>query len=163
MQAVLQLIFRGLAHQDNLAGEMQVLAGHLVIEVHSDVLVADFYHRAGHHAAVGVHHRNHVAFKEQFLCQAVALHKDVLGEVDYGAGVVLAITLGGSETEVEFVAHLLAGDVLFELGQQIACAKDEFQRAGFIATVCNFAIYLEFVYQMYYFVLSNFHKLSFIY
>ena len=109
VQAFGQFLLCGVADCEDLAGEIEGLAGHGVIEVHHDAVVLDFMYLAVHYAALLVHHRYHVAdCQETFLDLALYL-KDVLGQLDYHVGVVLAVAFGGSEGELKGVTGLLAG------------------------------------------------------
>ena len=157
VQAFLEFLLGGVADGEDLAGEIEGLAGHGVIEVHHDAVVLDFMYLAVHYAALLVHHRYHVAdCQETFLDLALYL-KDVLGQLDYHVGVVLAVAFGGSEGELKGVTGLLAGYVLLELGQEISHAEDEVEGTVFCGLVGYLAVHCEGVGKCYYFLFTDFH------
>ena len=49
--AFLELFLSGLADSDDLTGEVQGLAGHGVVEIHSDLIVSHFMYDAVDHLA----------------------------------------------------------------------------------------------------------------
>lgn len=117
VQAFGQFLLGGVADCEDLACEVEGLAGHGMVEVHHDAVVLDFMDFAVHYAALLVHHRYHVADCEETFLNLSVHFEDVLGQLDYHVGVVLAVAFGRSEGELKCVTGLLAGYVLLELGQ----------------------------------------------
>ena len=103
--------------------------------------------------------RDHVADGEETFLDLAVYFEDVLGKLDYQLGVVLAVAFCGSEGELEAVTGLLAGDILLELGQEIAHAEDEVERTVFCGLVGHLAVHGEGVGECYYFLVTDFHCL----
>ena len=60
--AFLELFLSGLADGDDLTGEVQGLAGHRVVEIHSDRIVSHFMDDAVDNLAGIAHHGNHPSY-----------------------------------------------------------------------------------------------------
>ena len=151
-----ELLVRGFANRENLTGEVKRLAGQLVVEIHLDLLVVDLEHAAGNHAAVVGHHRDGGAHADALVNLAVAL-EHTAGEVEHGAGGIDAIALLGGEDEIKGVADFLVEDIGLELGQQVAHAKDKFQRMFSVGAVADGALHIQHIGEGDYFVVINFH------
>ena len=112
---------------------------------------------AVHYTALLVHHGDHVAHGEEAFLDLSVHFEDVLGQLDYHVGVVLAVAFGGSEGELKGVTGLLAGYVLLELGQEISHAEDEVEGTVFCGLVGHLAVHCEGVGKCYYFLFTDFH------
>ena len=116
--ACAEVFIGGLAHIEDLAREMEVLARHVVVEVHLHVIVANLADDTGNRATVGgLHHQLGADFHH--VHQHIVLHEHVLVEVHHIGLIALAVTLFWGQVEGIMVARLLAHQVLLELGQQL--------------------------------------------
>ena len=107
-----------LAHVENFSREMEVLARHIVVEVHLHVLVANLADDASNRATVGgLHHQLGTDFHH--VHQHIVLHEHVLVEVHDVALIALAVALFRGQVESVLVAGFLAHQVFLELGQQL--------------------------------------------
>ena len=111
-----KVLVGGLTHVEDLAREMEVLARHVVVEVHLHVLVANLADDTGNRTTVGgLHHQLGADFHH--VHQHVVLHEHILVEVHNVVLVTLTVTLFRGQVEGIMVARLLAHEVLLELGQ----------------------------------------------
>jgi len=113
---VFEIIVSGLAHIENLARKMEMLARHVVVEVHFHVLVANLTNDASNRATIrSLHHELGTDFHH--VHQHVVLHEHVLIEVHHIGLVTLTVALFRGQMEGVLVAGFLAHQVLLELGQ----------------------------------------------
>ena len=126
---------------------MEFLSGQVVVEIHLHAVGRHFDHLAGNHSARLVHHGNHLAGDEQLLLYLAVDFEYVLGQVDHRLIVVYPVAFLGREDEFERVSHLLAEEILLELGQQISESVDELEGILFRGTVFHFAVYEQGVAQ----------------
>ena len=155
----LQVLGRYVAHRNDLDVEVERLAGHRVVEVHLDVLVADLLDRAHHAVALGVAHRHLAADEEDILGELAVHHEDVLRQIDDRLGDQLAVAVLGLQRERDLLAGLLALDGLLELREQHARAEDEFQGLSRTRLVRDLSIDGELVVHADHLVLFYFHAM----
>lgn len=155
-----ELLVSSFADGDDGAGEVERLAGEFVVEVHLDLLGADFQHATGNHAAVVGHHRDGGSLGDARIHLAVGLEHRA-GQVDHGAGGIDAVALLGGEDEVEGFADFLAEDSGFKLGQEIAHTKNKLKGFVGIGAVALGTFDLQYIREGDYFVVGDFHIIQF--
>src|SRR5690606_23205087 len=106
---------------DLLHVEVQVLAGHRVVEVHVDHAHADLLHGHRARAEVGLQHDLHARGQLRI---AEVLLRDALGQ----AVATLAIGLGGRDVDAEALAGLLVHHRLLQAGDDVAVADQDRDR-----------------------------------
>ena len=114
-------------HVDDFAGEVQGFARERMVEVHHDHVVFDLEDRAVHAVAVGVHHRDGVALLNHFGVELAIDFEDMLRQVEDVLFVVLAVSVGRRDAEVELLSRLKTHQFLFEGGNHHPGAVDELQ------------------------------------
>ena len=114
-------------HVDDFAGEVQGFARERMVEVHHDHVFFDLEDRAVHAVAVGVHHRDGVALLYHFGVELAIDFEDMLRQVEDVLFVVLAVSVGRRDAEVELLSRLKTHQFLFEGGNHHPGAVDELQ------------------------------------
>src|SRR5690606_5893779 len=119
--AVLDLGLLGFAHLDDLDVEVQVLAGHGMVEVDIDHAHADLLHGHRARAEIGVEH--HLLARCQLL-RAEMLLGHALGQ----AIATLAVGFGGRHVDAEALAGLAPVHRLLQAGNDVAVPDQDRQR-----------------------------------
>ena len=141
--AVVEVLVSGLAHVEDFAREMEMLARHIVVEVHLHVLVTNLTDDTGNRTAIGgLHHQLGTDFHH--IHQHIIFHKHVLVEVHDIVLVALAVALFGGQVEGVLVAGFLAHQVLLELGQQLVHSENADKRILFGGLLQDGTIFVVF-------------------
>jgi cell wall-associated NlpC family hydrolase len=121
--AVLDLFGRSFAHFDDLDVEMQVFAGHRVIQIDIDHAHPHFLDRHRARADIGLQHNLHTRHQalvaEMFLGDALAQ-----------AFAALAVGLGGGHVDGEALAGFAAFHCILKAGNDVVVADQDRQRVG---------------------------------
>ena len=158
VQALGQLLVGGAAHALHLAGEMQGLAGHRMVEIHLDRALGNLADRALDHLPGLVQHRDGAADHEQVLADLAVDGERRLGKVDQERRIIFAIAVFGAQDEIESVVRLLVLQRRFELGKKHTAAMDVFKGCAGSGLVRNLAFNFECVAHGHDFVFLYFHS-----
>ena len=132
-----------------------------MVEVHLDRVFGNFEDYSRDYSAHAVHHRDCVArYKEVFADLSVNLECS-FRQVDDSCRIHFAISVGRGEGDLELVTWLHALDVCLELRKEVACSVDIVKRSFLCCMVYYLSFYFEFIAELYYCVLCNFHILCF--
>ena len=160
VEPFLELFVGGVAYGLDLAGEMQRLAGHRVVEVHSHGFFTHCGDGALDHLSFGIEHRQHASYDEQ-LRGGLAVDCESLQRQLYEIfRIVGAVAFLGRKREFERVAGNLSVKGLFKFGQQHSCAVDILEGCFGSGLVGDFAFNFKGVADRYDFVFLNLHFFS---
>ena len=157
MQAFGQLLLSGAAHALHLAGEVQGLAGHRMVEIHLDGAVGDGADRALDHLPGLVEHRDGASDHEQVLADLAVDGESRLGKVDHIGRIIFAIAVFRAQDEIKRVARLLVLQGGFKLGKEHAGAVDVLQGCAGGGLIRNLSFNFEGVAHGYDFFILYFH------
>ena len=159
MKAFCEFLLGGVADLHHLAGEIQGLSGHRVVEIHGDAILPDFVDGPLHHVPAVAYHRNDLPYHEEVIADHSIYRERFLREVHEPALVECAVAFFRSKGEREGFTRLLAFNFAFEFREQHMGSVDVIQRTAFVSLVCKASVHNEFVGQGDHFVLFNFHIL----
>ena len=154
--AVLDFFGFGVADFLDFNGEIQVFARHIVVEVHLDCGVGDFYDVTDHVVAVVVLHRDAGADFHHFLgevgeCLSWNVHNHFL--------VVFAVAFFGREVETYSLTFFEVGEVVLKFLEHHSTSKEELQKVVALGLFHDGTAFLrpESVVDGHYFVFFYFH------
>ena len=157
VQAFLQFLVGGVAHRLHLAGEVERLAGHGVVEIHRHAVVEDIGHGALDHLPVLVHHRDHPADDQEVFPDLAVYGESLFRDGDHIFGMVFAVSLFCGQGELEGLSGFLAFHGGLELRKEHSGSVDVFERRFRTGLVCDNAFNLKFVGEGGHFVLFYLH------
>ena len=130
-----------------------------MVEVHLYSLRCNLEYNARDNSSNAVQHRNSVAWYEKvFSYLAVDLERS-LRKVDHSVWVDFTVCICCCECNVELAAWLHALDMLLKFREKVSCSVDIVK--WFLYSLVNYHSFnFEFVCELDYFVLSDFHIVS---
>lgn len=156
MKSLCEFLLCSVPYRYDFAGEVQCLAGHRMVEVHSHDVFADGSHDSLNDHACAVEHRNDVAdFEELFLNYTVYLER-ALRKVEFVLRIVFAITFFRGQCECEFASRLESFYFGLELRQKHMSTMNVVKWLC-LSLVHNFSVYCELVGQLYNLIVLYFH------
>lgn len=156
MKSLSEFLLCSVPYRYDFAGEVQCLAGHRMVEVHSHDVFADGSHDSLNDHACAVEHRNDVAdFEELFLNYTVYLER-ALRKVEFVLRIVFAITFFRGQCECEFASRLESFYFGLELRQKHMSTMNVVKWLC-LSLVHNFSVYCELVGQLYNLIVLYFH------
>ena len=158
MEAFLELFLRSFPDADHLAGEVEGLAGHRVVEVHHNGVWLDLVNGSLYDLASVAEHRDDLAYDEKILANFPVDLKSGLRQLEETAGVECAVAFLRSEGERELVARLLALDLALEFRKKHMCPVNVAKRTLLRRLVGEFSVHNQFVGQLDHIVFLYFHN-----
>lgn len=156
MKSLSEFLLCSVPYRYDFAGEVQCLAGHRMVEVHSHDIFADGSHDSLNDHACAVEHRNDVAdFEELFLNYTVYLER-ALRKVEFVLRIVFAITFFRGQCECEFASRLESFYFGLELRQKHMSTMNVVKWLC-LSLVHNFSVYCELVGQLHNLIVLYFH------
>lgn len=156
MKSLSEFLLCSVPYRYDFAGEVQCLAGHRMVEVHSHDVFADGSHDSLNDHACAVEHRNDVAdFEELFLNYTVYLER-ALRKVEFVLRIVFAVTFFRGQCECEFASRLESFYFGLELRQKHMSTMNVVKWLC-LSLVHNFSVYCELVGQLYNLIVLYFH------
>ena len=153
-----EFLLAGSPHALHLAGEMEGLACHRVVEVHRHTLFAYGGDGTLDYLTLAVEHRDGVSHYEEIFPElAVRTLERAFRQLYLVFFIVLSVTFVRAEGELKRVPRLFSLERFLELREEHSCAVDVLKRLFCRSPVCNLSFYFQFVAHCYNFVLFNCH------
>lgn len=121
--AVSKLFVRSFAHIQYLSRKVKLVIGQGVVKVHGYVVVANLRYSAHQLVAVGIVHGQVLAYFYALVVKFAVYVKRLLVDLHDHVGLGHTVAAGGVNFKIEAVACFFVHEVLFEIGQQLACAE----------------------------------------
>ena len=157
VQTLLKLFLRGLPDAHHLAGEIEGLAGHRMVEVHHDGVSLYLVDGSLNDLAGVAEHRDDLADDEKILADLAVDLERGLRQLDQAAVVECAVAFLGGEGERELLSWLLALYLALEFRKKHMCSVNVVKRALLRRLVGEFSIDNQFVGQLDHMVFLYFH------
>ena len=157
VQTLLKLFLRGLPDAHHLAGEIEGLAGHRMVEVHHDGVSLYLVDGSLNDLAGVAEHRDDLADDEKILADLAVDLERGLRQLDQAAVVECAVAFLGGEGERELLSWLLALYLALEFRKKHMCSVNVVKRAILRRLVGEFSIDNQFVGQLDHMVFLYFH------
>ena len=141
---------------------MQGLSCHLMVEVHLHGVCCNLKYHSRNHYSHAVHHRDSISRYQEVFSDLSVHFKCSLWKVNDPVWFHLAISVCRRKGHVKLISRFHALDMLFELRKQTSCALYIIQRSFLCCVVNNVSVNFEFVCELHYSVLFNFHIALFI-
>ena len=141
---------------------MQGLSCHLMVEVHLHGVCCNLKYHSRNHSSHAVHHRDSISRYQEVFSDLSVHFKCSLWKVNDPVWFHLAISVCRRKGHVKLISRFHAFDMLFELRKQTSCALYIIQRSFLCCVVNNVSVNFEFVCELHYSVLFNFHIALFI-
>ncbi len=162
VESFIELLFGSLPDFHHLAGEIENLSSHRMVEIHRDGVLLHLVHGSLHHLAGVAEHRNHLADDQQFLADPAVDLECGLRKIEQPAWVESAVAFFRAEGECEFVIRLLAFQFALELRKKHMRSVDVLERTLQGRLVGKFSVHNQFVGQFDHLVLFYFHQYEFV-
>ena len=136
---------------------MEGLASHLVVEVHLYTVCSHLKYNSRDNSAHAVHHRDSVTRNEQVFANFAVYLECCLWKVNDSLWIYLSICVDRCKCYLELVTCLHAFDMFFKLRKEASCAVDIIKWFFLGCVIYNLSFYFEFVCELNYCVLCDFH------
>ena len=153
-----QLLLGSIPYRNYLSLEIQCLARHRVIEVHSDLVLVDRVDLASDHHTGTVQQRDVSAYLEQFLHQHTFHFKSGFCDIYFLLRVVLAVSVLRSQCKCEFRLRLKPFQCLFEFGQKHILSMYIVERTSRVSRLVHYlSVHSKLIFQLHHFILRYYH------
>lgn len=123
-------IFRTcIAYFDDRSFELEGLAGHRMVEIHRNALIAYGLNRSDHAVSLIVAHGKLIADFEHAVFDFAIDHEDLFRKIDHRLGHHFAVGFSRFEPEGKRISRLESGQMRFECRKQEAALEYELKRA----------------------------------
>ena len=157
MKSLGEFLFGSLAYALHLSREIESLACHRVVEIHSHGLFADFAYGALHYLSGGIEHRNRTSQLQQVSAYLPIDCESLNRKVEHILRIVHSVALLRGKYECEIISLLLALEFLLETRKKHTCAVDVLQRLLGDGLVCKASVNHKFVADSYNRIFAYFH------